>query len=164
MNKKPLWDLLHDNVKVRWKNASKTMFQQTKISITKCVTLTFSNTNHPFFTTVDYSLIGCRLSPISKRNKANLVIVSCDSRILTTYDEKVINIYRELIGIFCSFSIYEHCTMGSDHFNNLLKFCKPIPDCSLRKEINLWFSLLQKRSWSNFRNSVISVLKEINFL
>ena len=50
---KPPFDLFFDNVKFHWNIELETLFQQSKTSVTKDVTRTLPNKNHPFFITVD---------------------------------------------------------------------------------------------------------------
>ena len=69
---KPLYDLLHDIIKLHWKNDLKTPFQQIRTSITKDVTPTLPSTNHPFFNIVDSSLIGLACGLFQMNDKVKL--------------------------------------------------------------------------------------------
>ena len=83
VNLKPLYDLLRDCFNFHRNNELETSFQQTKTSITKDVTLTLPNTNHPFFIFVDSSSIGtgCVLFQMSDSDKGELDKISYFSNI-----------------------------------------------------------------------------------
>ena len=55
---KPFYDLLHENSKWNWTDEHECLFQTLKTSLTSETELTIPNTIHPFFITVDASLIG----------------------------------------------------------------------------------------------------------
>ena len=58
INLKPFYDILHENTPWKWTDEHETLFQQLKMSPTSEKQLTIPNTKHPFFITVDASLIG----------------------------------------------------------------------------------------------------------
>ena len=58
INLKPFYDLLHENTPWKWTEEHETLFQRLKMSLTSETELTIPNTKHPFFITVDASLIG----------------------------------------------------------------------------------------------------------
>ena len=58
VNLKPFYDLLHENTSWKWTDEQERFFQTLKTSLTSDTDLTIPNTNHPFFFTVDSSLIG----------------------------------------------------------------------------------------------------------
>ena len=58
LNLNSLYDLHDDDVKFEWNTEQETLFQQFKISVTKDVTLTFSNKNQPFVMVVASSSSG----------------------------------------------------------------------------------------------------------
>ena len=58
INLKQFYDLLHENTPWNWTDELETHFQQLKMSLTSETELTIPNTKHPFFITVDASLIG----------------------------------------------------------------------------------------------------------
>ena len=93
-----------------------TLFQQTKISITKAVELTLPNTNHPFFITVSYSLIGLGCVLFQMNDEGKFGNISYNSWIFTTNEQKLCTTYREKIGIVYSLTVYEHNVIGSGHF------------------------------------------------
>ena len=55
---KPLYTLLHDDVKFQWTPELEKIVQDVKNSMTADTELTIPNTKHPFFITVDASLVG----------------------------------------------------------------------------------------------------------
>ena len=75
VNMKPLYDSLHDSIKILWNIELETLFQQIKASITKDVTPTLPNTNHPFSNTEDSSLIGigCVLFQMNDERKLDII-------------------------------------------------------------------------------------------
>ena len=58
INLKPFYDLLHENTSWKWTDEHETLFQKLKTSLTSETELTIPITKHPFFITVDASLIG----------------------------------------------------------------------------------------------------------
>ena len=58
INLKPLYTFLHDDVKFQWTPELEKIFQEVKNAMTAGTELTIPNTKHPFFITVDASLVG----------------------------------------------------------------------------------------------------------
>ena len=58
INLKPLSTLLHDDVKIQWTPELEKIFQDFKHAMTAETELNIPNTKHPFFITVDASLVG----------------------------------------------------------------------------------------------------------
>ena len=58
INLKPLYTLLHDDVKFQWTPELEEIFQDVNNSMTADTELTIPNTKHPIFITVDASLVG----------------------------------------------------------------------------------------------------------
>ena len=58
INLKPFYDLLHENTPWKWTDEHESLFQKLEKSLTSETELTIPNTKHPFFITVDASLIG----------------------------------------------------------------------------------------------------------
>ena len=58
INLKPLYTLLHDDVKFQWTPELEKIFQDIKNTMTAETELTIPNTKHPFFITFDASLVG----------------------------------------------------------------------------------------------------------
>ena len=58
INLKPFYDLLHNNTLWKGTDEHETVFRKLKTYLTSEIELTIPNTKHPFFITVDASLIG----------------------------------------------------------------------------------------------------------
>ena len=82
INLKPFYDLLHENTPWKWTDEHESLFQKLKMSLTSETELTIPNTKHPFFVTVDASLIGLGavLFQLNEQNK--MKVISYNSRIL----------------------------------------------------------------------------------
>ena len=133
VNLKPLCDLFDDINKFHCKNDLETLFYFFTTFITKDVTLTLPNTNHPFVLTADCFLIGKGCVLFQKNYNGKLDIISYDSRIFTTNDKKNSTTYQDLTGIVYSPTKYEHKIFGSDHFINALNNHKPNLSCFTRQ-------------------------------
>ena len=134
---KPPYNFFHNIVEFHWTDELETMFQQNKTSITYDVTVRLPYANHPTFITVDCSLIdkGCLLS--QKNEKGKLDNMSSNSRVFTTNEQNFRSLYRELIGIVPSLTIYEHSIFGSDYFFHVLNYLKQIFSSFTKKKIFL---------------------------
>ena len=71
INLKPFYDQLHENTPWKWTDELERLFQTLKTSLTSDTELTIPNTKHPFFITVDASLIGLGavLFQLNKQNQ-----------------------------------------------------------------------------------------------
>ena len=58
INLKPFYDLLHENTPLKRTEDHERLFQTLKTSLASDTELKIPNTKHPFFNTVDASLIG----------------------------------------------------------------------------------------------------------
>ena len=70
INHKPFFDLLHETTPWKWTNEHKNLFQKLKMSLTSETELTIPNTKHPFFITVDASLIGLGTVPFQLKDRS----------------------------------------------------------------------------------------------
>ena len=95
------------------KNESR--FQKIKMSFTFETELTIPNTKHPFYITVDASLIGLGavLFQINEHNK--MKVISYNSRILNPQEQKLLTLDRELLGTVHALQIYEFLIIGLPH-------------------------------------------------
>ena len=84
INLKPLYTLLHDDVKFQWTQ----IFQDGKNAMTAETELTISNTKHPFFKTVDASLVGLGAVLFQMNDENKMRVISYNSRILNTQEQK----------------------------------------------------------------------------
>ena len=88
INLKPFYDFLHENTPWKWTDEHESLFQKLKMSLTSETELTIPNTKHPFFITVDASLIGLGavLFQLNEQNK--MKVISYNSRILNQHKNK----------------------------------------------------------------------------
>ena len=61
--------------------------------------LTILNTKHPFFITVDASLVGLGAVLFQTNEENKLRVISYNSRILNTQEQKLLTFDRELLAI-----------------------------------------------------------------
>ena len=75
INLKLFYDLLHENTPWKWTDEHERLFQKLKMSLTFETELTIPNTKHPFFITVDASLIGLGavLFQLNEQNKKKVI-------------------------------------------------------------------------------------------
>ena len=81
-NLKPLYTLLHDDVKFQWTSELEKIFQDVKNSMTADTELSIPNTKHPFFITVDASLVGLGAVLFQMNEENKMKVISYNSRIL----------------------------------------------------------------------------------
>ena len=86
INLKPLYTLLHDDVKFQWTPEPEKIFQDVKNSMTADTELTILNTKHPFFITVDASSVGLGAVLFQMNKKNKMKIVSYNSGTLNTQE------------------------------------------------------------------------------
>ena len=91
INLKPLYTLLYNDVKFQWTPDLEKIFQDVKNAITAEPELTIPNTKHPFFITVDASLVGLGAVQFQMIEENNMRVISYNSRILNT-QEQTLNI------------------------------------------------------------------------
>ena len=70
-----------------------------KTSLSKNAELAISNTTHPFYITVDASLIGLGAILFETNTENKMQVISYNSRILTTNEQKLFIDDRELCAI-----------------------------------------------------------------
>ena len=130
---KPFYDLLHENTPWKWTDEHESLFQKLKMSLTSETELTIPNTKHPFFITVDASLIGLGavLFQLNEQNK--MKVISYNSRILNPQEQKLSTLDRELLGIVHALQIYEFLIIGSPHPIHIFTDHKPLLHCFTKK-------------------------------
>ena len=69
--------------------------------------LTIPNTTHPFFITVDASLVGLGAVLFQMNEENKMKVISYNSRILNTQEQKFSTLDRELLAIVYALQIYE---------------------------------------------------------
>ena len=129
INLKPLYTLLHDDVKFQWTPELEKIFQDVKDAMTAETELTIPNTKHPFFITVDG--LGAALIQVNEENK--MKVVSYNSRILNTQEHKLSTLDRELLAIVYALQIYEILIIGSPHPIYIFTDHKPLLHCFAKK-------------------------------
>ena len=133
INLKPLYDLLHEKTPWKWTDEHEQLFQKLKMSLTSETELTIPNTKHPFFITVDVSLIGLGavLFQLNEQNK--MKVISYNSRILNPQEQKLSTLDRKLLGIVHALQIYEFLNIGSPHPIHIFTDHKPLLHCFTKK-------------------------------
>ena len=129
INLKPLYTLLHDNIKFQWTPELEKIFQDVKNSMTADTELTIPNTKHPFFITVDASLVGIGAVLFQMNEENKMKVISYNSRILNTQEQKLSTLDRELLAIVYALQIYEFLIIGSPHPIYIITDHKPLLDC-----------------------------------
>ena len=89
INLKPLYTLLHDDVKFQWTPELEKISQDVKNVLTADTELTIPNTKHPFFITVDASLVGLGAVFFQMNDENKTKVISYNSRILNTQKQKL---------------------------------------------------------------------------
>ena len=116
INLKPLYTLLHDDIKLQWTPELEKNFQDIKNSMTADTELTTPNTKHPFFITVDASLVGLGAVLFQVNEENEMKVISYNSRILNTQEQKFSTLDRKLLAIVYALQIYEFfLIIGSPH-------------------------------------------------
>ena len=124
-NLKPFYDLLHENTPLKWTDEHERLFQKLKMSLTSETELTIPNTKHPFFITVDASLIGLGavLFQLNEQNKMSYRTIF----VYSTHKKKKLSTFdRELLGIVHALQIYEFRIIGSPHPIHIFTDHKPL--------------------------------------
>ena len=112
---KPFYDLIHENTPWKWIDENERLFQPLKTSLTSDTELTIPNTKHPFFITVDASLIGLGAVLFQLNEQNQMKVISYNSRILNPQKQKLTTLERELLGIVHALQIYEIIIIGTPH-------------------------------------------------
>ena len=154
INLKLLYTLLHDDIKFQWTHELGKIFQLVKNSLTPDTELTIPNTKHPFFTTVEASLVGLGavLFQMNKENK--MKVISYNSRILNTQEQKGSTLDRELLAIVYALQIYEFLNIGSPHPIYIFTDHKPLLHCFAKKGISgprFYRAQMQLTKFSKFK-------------
>ena len=124
---------LHENTPWKRTDEHESLFQKLKMSLTSETELTIPNTKHPFFITVDASLIGLGavLFQLNEQNK--MKVISYNSRILNPQEQKLSTLDREFLGIVHALQIYEFLIIGSPHPKHIFTDHKPLLHCFTKK-------------------------------
>ena len=86
INLKPIYTLLHGDFKFQWTPKLEKIFQDVENAMTEETVLTTPNTKHPFFITVDASVVGLGavLFQMNEENKMKIISLTNSSRIPNT--------------------------------------------------------------------------------
>ena len=133
INLKPLNTLLHHDVKCQWTPELEKIFQDVKNKMTAETELTIPNTKHPFFITVDASLVGLGAVIFQMNEENKMRVISYNSRILNTQEQKFSTLDRELLAIVYALQIYEFLIIGSPHPIYIFTNHKPLLHCFAKK-------------------------------
>ena len=88
--------------------------------------LTIPNTKHPFFITVDASLVGLGAFFFQLNETNKMKVISYNSRILNTQEQKLSTLNRELLAIVYALQRYELFIIGSPHSIYIFPDHKPL--------------------------------------
>ena len=127
LNLKHFFDLLHE--KNPWTTEHETLFHKLKNALTSDTKLTIPNTKHPFFITVDESLIGLGAVLFQFNDSNKMKIFSYNSRIFNPQEQKPSTLDRELRGIVHALQIFEFLIIGSPHKIHIFTDHKPLLHC-----------------------------------
>ena len=130
---KPLYTSLHDDVKIQWTPELENLFQHVKNQITAETELTIPNTKHSFFITVDASLVGIGAVLFQRNEENKMRVISYNSRIPNTQEQKFSTLDRELLAIVYALQIYQFLINGSPHPIYIFTDHKPLLHCFAKK-------------------------------
>ena len=133
INLKPLYTLLHDDVKFQWTPELEKIFQDVKNKKTAETELTIPNTKHPFFITVDASLVGLGAILFQMNEEKKMRNIPYNSRIRNTQEQKLSTLDRELLAIVYALQTYEFLIIGSLHPIYIFTDHKPFLHCFAQK-------------------------------
>ena len=85
---KSFYTLLHDNISFEWPPELDKLFNEINNSLSKNAELAIPNTTHPFYITVDASLIGLGAILFQPNTENKLQVISYNSHNLTTQEQK----------------------------------------------------------------------------
>ena len=95
--------------------------------------LIIPNTKHPFFITVDASLVGVGAVLFQMNETNKMKVISYNSRILNTQEQKLSTLDRELLAIVYALQLYEFLIIGSPHPIYIFTDHKPLLHCFAKK-------------------------------
>ena len=98
INLKPFYDLLQENTPWSWTTEHETLFHKLKNALTSDTELTIPHTKHPFFITVDASLIGQCAVVFQLNDNNEMKVISYNSRTLIPQERKLSTLDGELRG------------------------------------------------------------------
>ena len=117
--------MLNFNGHLNWKK----LFQHVKNKMTAETELTIPNTKHPFFITVDASLVGLGAVLFQMNEQNKMRVISYNSKIPNTQEQKLSTLDREFLAIVYALQIYEFLIIGSPHPVYIFTDHKPLLHC-----------------------------------
>ena len=151
INLKPLYTLLHDDIKFQWTPELETIVQNVKNTMTADTEVTIPITKHPFFITVDASLVGLG-AVLFQRNETNKMKVnSFNSRILYTHEQKLSTLDRELLAIVYALQICDFLIIGSHHPLYIFTDHKPLLHCFAKRRNLFYRAQMQLTKFSKLK-------------
>ena len=126
---KPLYTLLHDDGNFQWTSKLEKVFQDVKNKMTTETELSIPYTKHPFFITVDASLVGLGAVLFQMNEENETRVISYNSRILNTQEKQFSTLDRELLAIVYALQVYEFLIGGSPHPIYIFTDHKPLLHC-----------------------------------
>ena len=120
-------------MKFQWTPELGKIFQDVKNSMTADTELTIPNTKHPFSITVDASLVGLGKVLFQKNEENKMKVISFNSRILNTQEQKFSTLDRELLAIVYALQIYDILIIGYPHPIFIFTDHKPLLHCFAKK-------------------------------
>ena len=133
INLKPLYTLLHDDINIQWTPSLEKVFQDVKNAMIADTDKTIAYTKHPFFIAVDASLVGLGAVLFQMNETNKMKVISYNSRILNTQDQKLSTLDRELLAIAYALQIYEFLIIGSPHPIYIFTDHKQLLHCFAKK-------------------------------
>ena len=133
INLKPLYTLLHDDVKFQWTPELEKIFQDVKNAMTAETELTIPKKKHPFFITVDASLVGLG-AVLFQMNEEKKRVIPYNSRILNIQEQKLSTLDRELLARVYALQRYEILIFGFLHPIYIFTDHKPFLHCFGKRE------------------------------
>ena len=115
INLKPLYTLVRGDVKFKWTPELEKIFQDNKNTMTAETELPIPNAKHPCFITVDASLVGLGAVLFQMNEENKMRVISYNSRILITQEQKLSTLDTELLAIVYALQIDEFLNIGSPH-------------------------------------------------
>ena len=134
-NLKPFYDLSHENTPWERTDEHESLFHKLKFSLTSEIELIIPNTKHPFFLTVDASLIGLGAVLFQLNEENKMKVISYNSRVLNPQEQKLSTPDRDLLGIVHALQVYEFLIIGSPHPIHVFTDHKPLLNCFTKKVI-----------------------------
>ena len=110
---KPFYTPLHDDVSFKWTPELNELFESTKLSLKKDAELAIPNTSKSFYVIVDASLIGFGAVLFQPNSNNKMQVISYNSRILNTQEQKLSTYDRELCAVTFALTVYEFIIFGS---------------------------------------------------